>query len=69
MQNAMTAGEVIGLLGLRPLDGEGGYVTETYRSTYTLDVAMLRGLHGGDGTAKMASSFLVTIERLTRIEP
>jgi predicted cupin superfamily sugar epimerase len=60
MAIALTAEDVIDLLGLRPLEGEGGYFTETYRSPYTLAAATLRGRHGGDRTAKTAIYFLVT---------
>jgi len=56
----LTAADVIALLGLRPLEGEGGYFAETYRSGHTLDAATLGGQYGGDRTAKTAIYYLVT---------
>jgi predicted cupin superfamily sugar epimerase len=57
---ALTAADVIELLELRPLAGEGGFYAETYRSSYEFDAALLAGRHGGPRTAKTAIYFLVT---------
>jgi predicted cupin superfamily sugar epimerase len=67
MLDALTADEVIALLQLRPLDDEGGYFTETYRSAYTLDAAALHDRHGGDRTAKTAIYYLVTPEAFSAL--
>lgn len=56
----LTAEEVIAQLGLRPLEGEGGYYAETYRSSLELEAALLAGRHHGPRSAKTAIYFLVT---------
>lgn len=64
---ALTADAVIELLGLRPLEGEGGYYAETYRSSYEFDAAVLAGRYGGARTAKTAIYFLVTPEAFSAL--
>jgi uncharacterized protein len=67
MTGGLTAAEVIVLLGLRPLDDEGGYFTETYRSAYTLSAATLHGRYGGDRSAKTAIYYLITLEAFSAL--
>jgi predicted cupin superfamily sugar epimerase len=57
---SLSAGQVIDLLGLRPLPGEGGYFAETYRSTITLSPDQLDPAFGGERVAATAIYYLVT---------
>ena len=56
----MTADEVIRLLGLEPLQGEGGFFAETYRSRGTIDAAALPPGYGGARALSTAIYYLLT---------
>ena len=56
----MTADEVIRLLGLEPLQGEGGFFAETYRSRGTIDAAALPPGYGGARALSTAIYYLIT---------
>jgi hypothetical protein len=56
----MTAAEIIRLLGLVPLPGEGGYYRETYRSRARIDVACLPSGYTGSRAISTAIYYLLT---------
>lgn len=57
---ARTAEEVIQLLGLEPLPGEGGFYAETYRSPHPLPGAALPDGYGGARSLATAIYYLLT---------
>lgn len=56
----LTAEEVIRLLDLKPLPGEGGYFRETYRSADRLATAALAGRYAAAKSAGTAIYYLLT---------
>lgn len=56
----ISAEEIKSLLGLEPLPVEGGYVTETYRSTTELPVGALPEGYGGARPLATAIYYLLT---------
>ena len=56
----MTAHDLIGRLGLRPLPGEGGFYRETWRSDASLSASSLDPRYGRDKLAGTAIYYLVT---------
>ncbi len=59
--------EVMRLLGLKPLQGEGGYYTETYRSTHLLPPAALPAGYGAPRSAGTAMFYLLTADTFSRL--
>ncbi len=56
----MNAHDIIEFLGLEPLDREGGWFTETYRSDENLPAPVLPARYGGDRQLSTAIYYLVT---------
>lgn len=56
----LSAEQVIALLGLIPLPGEGGFYAETYRSAFTIDAVRIGSRYGGERGAATAIYYLVT---------
>jgi predicted cupin superfamily sugar epimerase len=57
---ALSVDQVIALLGLRPLEGEGGYFVESYRTDWSLAPASMPGDFPDQRLAATAIYFLVT---------
>ncbi len=57
---APSADDVIRMLDLAPLPGEGGFFRETYRSRLRLPAPALPGEYGGDRAAGTAIYYLLT---------
>ena len=62
-----TADELIALLGLQPLPGEGGYFRETYRSTDRVALAALPGRYSTDKAAATAIYYLLTPDNFSAL--
>lgn len=56
----LSAEQVIALLGLQPLPGEGGYFAETYRSSFSLDAGEVAPAFTGERAAATAIYYLIT---------
>lgn len=65
--NAYTADELIALLDLRPLSGEGGYYRETYRSGERVPRAMLPERYTADKSAATSIYYLLTPESFSAL--
>lgn len=56
----LSAQQIIELLGLQPLPGEGGYFRETYRSDFMIPSNVLPNCYGGNRKACTAIFYLLT---------
>jgi predicted cupin superfamily sugar epimerase len=63
----VTAEEVIARLGLEPLEGEGGYFAETYRTDWKLTPEHLPDDYPASRSAATAIYFLVTPEQFSAL--
>ena len=63
----MEADEVIRVLGLRPLPGEGGYFAETWRSAIAIPAAALPSGYQGPRSAGTAIYYLVARDACSRL--
>ncbi|MCC6704179.1 MAG: cupin domain-containing protein [Thermomicrobiales bacterium] len=63
----LLAEDVIARLGLRPLPGEGGYFTESYRSGWSLSPDVIPGDYPGERLAATAIYFLVTPDQFSAL--
>jgi len=63
----MTAEEVKKLLALSPLEGEGGFFREVYRSDETLPSAALPARYGGPRRFGTSIYYLITPESCSRL--
>lgn len=63
----LTADELIALLHLQPLPGEGGYYRETYRSADRLAAAGLPGRYRTDKSAGTAIYYLLTPDTVSAL--
>ena len=63
----MDAWQVIQILGLEPLPGEGGYYRETYRSGERIPCSALSGRYPGDRSFGTAIYYLVTPESFSTL--
>lgn len=63
----LSADEIIELLGLVPLDFEGGWYAETWRSTELLDAAALPERYGAPRPTGTAIYYLLTPSTFSRI--
>jgi hypothetical protein len=65
--DGLTAAEVIGLLGLKPLPCEGGFFAETYRSALSLSAESLPPAYGQPRNAGTAIYYLLTPETFSAL--
>ncbi len=64
---SLTANKVIDLPGMQPLNGEGGFFKETYRTAYTLGPEALPEQFGAERVGKTAIYYLVTPESFSAL--
>ena len=63
----MPTEEIIARLNLRPLPGEGGYFTETYRADWSLAPDLMPGDYPAERIAATAIYFLVTPQQFSAL--
>jgi len=63
----LTAQQVITLLGLKPLPGEGGFYAETYRPELNLSAEQIDPAYGGPRRAATAIYYLLTPESFSAL--
>jgi predicted cupin superfamily sugar epimerase len=63
----MTAEDIIDLLGMRPLPGEGGYFAETYRSAHGIPTGSLPDSYRGERAFGTAIYYLLTSETFSAL--
>ncbi|MHC4743734.1 MAG: cupin domain-containing protein [Planctomycetota bacterium] len=63
----VTAEQIIEMFGMKPLEGEGGYYVETYRSTQLISQTDLPGRYGGDRHISSAILYLLTPDTFSRL--
>jgi uncharacterized protein len=63
----MTASDIISLLDLKPLEIEGGFFRETYRSPQVIPASALGGRYGSDRPASTCIYYLLTSDTVSRM--